>query len=528
MTGKNHGSTPCDLPVQRALISVADKTDLLPFVKELIASGVQILSTGGTAQFLLENNLSVTQVSDFTGFPEILGGRVKTLHPKIFSGLLHRPGIDKFYLTNEPIQSIDLLIVNLYPFAATIAKPNCQFAEAIENIDIGGSALLRAAAKNHQVVTAVCDPQDYPQILNEIKQNAGHIRNDLRRRLATKVFAYTAQYDQNIMNYLDSIDKKNKEEFPNQLHLTLTKTQNLRYGENPHQQAAVYHFNASREGDIAILQGKPLSYCNLLDSDAALNIVQCLDANLAGCAIVKHATPCGVAQNTELSVAYAKALASDPVSAFGGIIALNRPLDKETALLLLKQPLIEVILAPEIPEKILKLFENKPNWRLLTYHKQDKKIKTHLQSVSHGVLIQQTDQIDVDIKNWPVVTHKQPNAQEWMDLQFAWRIAAFTKSNAIVLAKNQQTLGIGAGQTSRVFSAEIAILKAAQCQHSIHSAVAASDGFFPFPDGVLKLAAAGISAIIQPGGSKKDPEVIAAADSANISMVLTGTRHFRH
>ncbi len=276
------------------------------------------------------------------------------------------------------------------------------------------------------------------------------------------------------------------------------------------------------------LQGKPLSYCNLLDSDAALNIVQSLDANLAGCAIVKHTTPCGVAQNAKLSAAYTKALAGDPVSAFGGIIALSQPLDEETALLLLKQPLIEVILAPEISEKVLKFFERKPDWRLLTYNKQVKKNKMCLQSLNHGVLIQEIDQIDVDIKNWQVVSHKQPSAEEWIDLQFAWRIAAFTKSNAIVLAKDQQTLGIGGGQPSRVFSAEIAILKAQQCHHSIHSAVAASDGFFPFPDGVLKLAAAGITAIIQPGGSKKDADVIAAANSANISMVLTGTRHFRH
>ncbi len=514
--------------IQRALISVSDKTGLLPFVHELVASGIQILATGGTAQFLLQHQYPVIQVSDYTGFPEIMDGRVKTLHPKIFSGLLQRPDIDQLYAQNESIQPIDLLIVNLYPFAETIAKPDCQFDEAIEKIDIGGPAMLRAAAKNHQNLTVIFDPNDYDVVLTEIKQNRNTTLH-LRRSLAAKVFAYTAQYDQAIYSYLASFDDKTA--FRDQFQLQLQKKQDLRYGENPHQAAAFYTNLKDYPGPLAetkLLQGKPLSYCNLLDSDTALNIVSHLNSDLAACVIVKHASPCGVAEAKDLHSAYQNALASDPISAFGGIIAVNRPLDKETAEVMLGQSLIEVILAPSIPSSVLALFNHKPNWRLLTYPMHSFASNLTMQSVNGGLLIQQVDPIIDDPSSWKVVSTKQPSTQELTDLQFAWRVAAFTKSNAIVIAKNQQTLGIGGGQTSRVFSAEIAILKAREQQHSIHSAVAASDGFFPFADGATTLARAGIRAIIQPGGSKRDQEVIAAADLAGIVMIFTGTRHFRH
>lgn len=519
--------------IRRALISVSNKTGLVPFAKQLVEKGIAILATGGTAALLKQEGVPSVSISDFTGFPEIMGGRVKTLHPKIYAGLLRRPGIDDAVMQAHQIEAIDLVIVNLYPFQETIAKPGCSFAQAIEQIDIGGPAMLRAAAKNHIAVTTIVDPQDYATVLTEIQQ-AGQTTPATRQRLAKKVFQHTSEYDQAIFNYLAALEEDpahSSAAFPQQLQPVWQKRQDLRYGENPHQAAALYADTPAACGTLAaaeLLQGKPLSYNNLLDSDAALNCVRALNSALPGCAIIKHATPCGVAQADSVLTAYQQALTADPTSAFGGIIALNRPLDAETAQAILDQQFVEVLLAPEFTPQALQILCAKPAWRLLAVGKFAIQPAWSWRSISGGILVQQEDWGDADVNTWTTATERSPTPAEWLDLHFAWRVVQFVKSNAIVYAKNQTTLGIGGGQTSRVFSAEIAVLKAKEMHLSLTGAVCASDAFFPFTDSLEIIAKAGVTAVIQPGGSKRDAEVIAAANQLGIAMVLTGRRHFRH
>lgn len=516
--------------IRRALISVSNKVGIIPFAQHLVASGIEILATGGTAALLKQQGISLTAVSDYTGFPEIMGGRVKTLHPKIYAGLLRRPGIDETILQTHQIQPIDLLVVNLYPFQDSIAHPDCTFEQAIEQIDIGGPAMIRAAAKNHSAVTVIVDPEDYEAVWADIQKH-GQPNLITRRQLAKKAFAHTAQYDQAIYHYLERDKESACVIFPENYQPAYLKKMDLRYGENPHQAAALYAVNPPVANTLAsaqLLQGKPLSFNNLLDSDAALNCVRALD-NQPGCAIIKHATPCGVSQAATLHQAYQQALQTDPTSAFGGIIAFNQPLDAETAQAILSQQFVEVLLAPAIHPEALQLFSAKPSWRILACGPNPGKSSSPvLRSISGGLLVQQEDYHILNANEVTVVTQRQPTPEEWQDLWFAWKIVQFVKSNAIVYAKNQTTLGIGGGQTSRVFSAEIAALKAQHTHLSLNGAVAASDAFFPFADGLEVIAANGIRAIIQPGGSKRDDEVIAAANRLDVAMVLTGIRHFRH
>lgn len=519
--------------IQRALLSTADKSGLVGFASALSHRGIELIATGGTAKLLQDHQLPLTEVADYTGFPEILNGRVKTLHPKIHGGVLARRGTDDTELQQQAIPTIDLVIVNLYPFAETIAKPNCSFADAIENIDIGGPTLLRAAAKNHESVTVLSDPADYPIVIDEIERT-GNTTLATRRRLAQKVFAFIAQYDQLIAQYLAT---NSEQDLPTDLNLQYQQQQALRYGENPQQSAGLYRpvaeLTGKEDGTLAaatLLQGKPLSFNNLLDSDAALSCVQALDPAHASCVIVKHATPCGVAQSDDSLQAYQQALATDPTSAFGGIIALNQPLELDVADFMLKQQFIEVLLAPQVSEAAAARLQEKPQLRVLIYGKpkQTTARVTELRTISGGLLAQQSDIDTIEQNDLTIVTRRQPTNSEMADLLFAWRVVRFVKSNAIVYAKNQATLGLGGGQTSRVFSAEIAALKAKQAGLDLTGSVMASDAFFPFADGLETAVAAGITAVIQPGGSKRDSEVIAAADNAGIAMVLTGQRHFRH
>jgi phosphoribosylaminoimidazolecarboxamide formyltransferase / IMP cyclohydrolase len=519
--------------IRTALISVSDKRGLLPFAQQLAAHGIKILATGGTAALLKQHQIPLIPISDYTGFPEMMGGRVKTLHPKIYAGLLRRSGIDETVLAEHQIDPIDLVVVNLYPFQKTIAQPGCTFEQAIEQIDIGGPAMVRAAAKNHSAVTVLVDPNDYEGIWAQIQQN-GHVDPQTRRQLAQKAFAHTAAYDQAIYQYLEHHEAgvPSSTVFPPVYQPVYQKQADLRYGENPHQAAAVYRETPAAPNTLAaapLLQGKPLSFNNLLDSDAALNCARALDAAQPGCAIIKHATPCGVAQAATLTQAYRQALMTDPTSAFGGIIAMNRPIDPDTAAALLQQALIEVIIAPGIDPQALQMLHAKPSWRVLCF--TDTATRTPswaLRSINGGLLVQEEDQENADTSSFTVVTQRQPTAAQQRDLAFAWRVVKFVKSNAIVYAQNQTTLGIGGGQTSRVFSAQIAALKAQQNHLSLDGAVAASDAFFPFTDGLAVIAEAGIRAVIQPGGSKRDAEVIQAADRYGIAMVFTHTRHFRH
>lgn len=517
--------------IRRALISVSNKTGLIEFARQLTASGVEILATGGTAALLQEQRIPFTAVADYTQFPEMMDGRIKTLHPKIYAGLLRRPGMDDAILKTHLIEPIDLLVVNLYPFQETIARPGTTFENAIEQIDIGGPAMLRAAAKNHIAVTVIMDPADYPMVMNDI-QKRGQTTLDRRRALAKKAFAHTAEYDQAIYNYLNQDPSPPPTLFPAHYSPAYQKKMDLRYGENPHQAAALYtpippipHSLANAE----LLQGKALSFNNLLDGDAALQCVRALDTHKAGCAIIKHATPCAAAQADTLVNAYQQALMADPSSAFGGIIATNQPIDRDTATAILNQPFVEVILAPAISAEALKLFHTKPLWRILAcgFSRPVSAPALTLRSIDGGLLVQEEDR-EAAPPAFTVATERAPTPTEWEDLHFAWKIVQFVKSNAIVYAKGQATLGIGGGQTSRVFSAKIAALKAEQMNLSLDSAVAASDAFFPFEDGLEIIAKSGIRAVIQPGGSKRDTQVIAAANHYGIAMVFTGVRHFRH
>lgn len=511
--------------IQRALISTSNKTGLVEFVKKLTALGIEIIATGNTARLLQDNNLAVTDVASFTGFPEILDGRLKTLHPKIHGGLLSRPGIDDTACEEHGILPIHLLIANLYPFRETIARPGCSESEAIEQIDIGGPTLLRGAAKNHAFVTVVVDPDDYSEVLQQI-QNTGNTTLEFRRALATKVFSHTAAYDSAIATYMQGSS------LPDIYLGAFQKKMDLRYGENPHQKAAFYTELSPQTGSISSaesLQGKVLSYNNLIDGEAALQCVREFSKNVPACVIVKHATPCGVALGSTLLEAYEKALACDPVSAFGGIVAFNQILDEKTAQFMIEKQFVEVLLVPSLSEAAKKVLSGKHNCRVLVCGEKSKDPSLSLRSISGGLLIQENDDaMEEDSSSIIVSTDKKPTNDEKADLFFALKVVKHVKSNGIVYAKNQQILGIGSGQTSRVFSTKIAILKAEEAGLSLKNAVMASDAFFPFPDSIEIAAAAGISAIIQPGGSKRDEDVIAKANQLGLSLMLTGVRHFKH
>jgi phosphoribosylaminoimidazolecarboxamide formyltransferase / IMP cyclohydrolase len=519
------------LPVRRALLSVSDKTGLVDLARALAARDIEILSTGGTARLLAESGLTVREVSGYTGFPEIMDGRVKTLHPKIHGGLLGRRGIDDSVMALHGIQPIDLLVVNLYPFAETVARPNCRYSEAIENIDIGGPAMLRAAAKNHESVAVAVDPADYAVLLAELAAHGGCTTAATRSRLAAKVFAHTARYDTMVASYLAGRQEPAAERFPATLPLVFDKVQDLRYGENPHQQAALYREPMAREPSVAtarMLQGKDLSFNNIADADTALECVRQFEE--AACVIVKHANPCGVALAGSAREAYDRAHRTDPTSAFGGIIAINRELDAALAAAILERQFVEVLVAPTVAPDAVKVLAGKPNVRVLTVGKlgQPPLEQLEYRSVTGGLLSQTRDAARVNAADLTVVTRRKPTEQETADLLFAWRVCKFVKSNAIVFARDGATIGIGAGQMSRVYSIRLAALKAADEKLTVAGTVMASDAYSPFRDNMDVAAGYGVKAVIQPGGSKRDPEVIAAADEHGMAMVLTGIRHFRH
>jgi phosphoribosylaminoimidazolecarboxamide formyltransferase/IMP cyclohydrolase len=519
------------LPVRRALLSVSDKTGLIELARALAARDVEILSTGGTARLLAASGLSVLEVSGYTGFPEIMDGRVKTLHPKIHGGLLGRRGIDDAVMTAHGIQPIDLLVVNLYPFAETVSRPNCRYAEAIENIDIGGPAMLRAAAKNHESVAVTVDPADYPALLAELAAHGGGTTAATRARLAAKVFARTARYDTMVASYLAGHRESDTERFPATLPLIFDKVQDLRYGENPHQQAALYREPMAREPSVAaarLLQGKDLSFNNIADADTAIECVRQFEE--PACVIVKHANPCGVAVAGSPREAYDRAHRTDPTSAFGGIIALNRELDAALAAAILERQFVEVLAVPAVASEALKVLAGKPNVRVLAVGDLHRAPSNELEyrSIAGGLLSQTRDLARVGAADLTVVTQRSPTEQETADLLFAWRVCKLVKSNAIVMARDGATMGVGAGQMSRVYSIRLAAQKAADEKLSIAGAVMASDAYSPFRDNMDVAAGYGIRAVIQPGGSRRDAEVIAAADEHGMAMVLTGIRHFRH
>ena len=515
----------------RALVSVSDKTGIADFCRGLQRLGIEILSTGGTYKLLRSHGIPVTDVSDYTGFPEIMDGRVKTLHPRLHGGLLGRRGVDDEIMAELDIAPIDLVVVNLYPFEATVKRPECTLAEAIENIDIGGPTLLRAAAKNHARVGVLVDANDYAAALDELENNAGQLLPATRFRLAQKVFAHTARYDANVSNYLSAMDHEgDNRRYPDTFTMQFNLAQELRYGENPHQSAAFYRAPEAGSGNLAAArqtQGKALSYNNLADADAALECVTGFAE--PACVIVKHANPCGAAMRPSLLDAYTAAYATDPVSAFGGIIAFNRPLDKQTAEAIIAQQFVEVILAPDVEEGALKVTESKPGVRVLvTGQAAAQTPRLELKRISGGLLVQDHDVGTITADGLRVVSRREPDCAELGDLLFAWQVAKYVKSNAIVYAKELGTVGVGAGQMSRVNSARIAAFKAADANLQVSGAVMASDAFFPFRDGIDAAAQAGIKAVIQPGGSVRDEEVVAAADEAGMAMVFTGMRHFRH
>ena len=526
--------------VRTALISVSDKSELIGFAKDLADSGVALLSTGGTHGLLQQNEIAVREVSEYTQFLEMMDGRVKTLHPKIHGGLLGRrnaegTGTDVAVMQEHGIEAIDLLVVNLYPFEETIAKPDCDFATAIENIDIGGPAMLRSAAKNFDSVAVVVDVSDYALVSDELRSNQGTLSRTTRFRLAVKAFAHVAKYDAAISNYLGAIDDTGKSSVENEFPSTLThqfeQRQKMRYGENPHQSAAFFvepDANGISVSTARQLQGKELSYNNVADTDAAIECVK----SFAGpaCVIVKHANPCGVAENDDLVQAYRLAFATDTKSAFGGIIAFNRKLDAAVASEIVETQFSEVVVAPGIEAAAVEIFKAKKNVRVLdcSSSEDNASLGFDFKRVSGGLLVQSRDAEVLDDVALRIVTEREPTDEERRDLLFAWKVAKYVKSNAIVYAKNGQTIGVGAGQISRVYSAIIAGLKAEDEGLKVSGSVMASDAFFPFRDSIDAAAEAGISAVIQPGGSIRDDEVIAAANEANIAMMFTGMRHFRH
>ena len=526
-------------PIKRALLSVSDKTGIVEFARSLSEKGIDLLSTGGTAKLLAENGIKVTEVSDYTGHPEIMDGRVKTLHPKVHGGILARRGIDETVMTENDISAIDLVVVNLYPFANAVADENCSLENAIENIDIGGPTMVRAAAKNHKDVTIVVNAHDYDRVLAEMAANNGSLVYQTRFDLAIAAYEHTAAYDGMIANYFgkmlpaynsDEAVSVEKQKFPRTFNSQFIKKQDLRYGENSHQDAAFYVEASPEEASVSTatqLQGKALSYNNIADTDAALECVKEFDE--PACVIVKHANPCGVAIGDDILAAYEGAYKTDPTSAFGGIIAFNRELDADTAQAIVSRQFVEVIIAPSISAAAEKIVATKPNLRLLKCGQWDTKTTGFdLKRVNGGLLVQDTDQGSVTSDDLTIVTKRQPTAEEMRDLQFCWKVAKYVKSNAIVYVKNSSTIGVGAGQMSRVYSAKVAGIKAADENLEVAGSVMASDAFFPFRDGLDAAAEAGITAVIQPGGSMRDNEVIAAADEHNIAMVFTGMRHFRH
>ncbi|NNJ17767.1 bifunctional phosphoribosylaminoimidazolecarboxamide formyltransferase/IMP cyclohydrolase [Pseudomonas putida CSV86] len=526
------------LPIRRALISVSDKTGIIEFARELQGLGVEILSTGGTFKLLQDNGIAAVEVADYTGFAEMMDGRVKTLHPKIHGGILGRRGTDDAIMQEHGIKPIDLVAVNLYPFEATISKPGCDLPTAIENIDIGGPTMVRSAAKNHKDVAIVVNASDYASVLENLK--AGGLTYAQRFDLMLKAFEHTAAYDGMIANYMGTVNQaaetlstEGRSEFPRTFNSQFIKAQEMRYGENPHQSAAFYVEAKPSEAGIATavqLQGKELSYNNVADTDAALECVKSFVK--PACVIVKHANPCGVAVSPEGGIrqAYELAYATDTESAFGGIIAFNRELDGETARAIVERQFVEVIIAPSVSEEARAVVAAKANVRLLACGEwsAERAAAWDYKRVTGGLLVQSRDIGMITEGDLKVVTRRAPSEQEINDLIFAWKVAKFVKSNAIVYAKNRQTIGVGAGQMSRVNSARIAAIKAEHAGLQVQGAVMASDAFFPFRDGIDNAAKVGITAVIQPGGSMRDAEVIAAADEAGIAMVFTGMRHFRH
>ena len=518
------------MKVARALVSVSDKTGVVEFARGLAALGVQILSTGGTAKLLEKEGVRVTEVSAHTGFPEMLDGRVKTLHPKIHGGILARRDLREHMaaIDQAGIAPIDLVVVNLYPFEATVADPDCTLENAVENIDIGGPAMLRAAAKNYGGVAVVVDPADYARLLDEIRA-AGGVADATRFALAKKVFAHTAGYDGAIANYLTCLDGEDKRRaYPGVLSLQFRKLQDMRYGENPHQSAAFYRDTQPVPGGLAAfsqLQGKELSYNNIADSDAAWECVKSFSEPT--CVIVKHANPCGVAVSDGPLEAYRKAFATDPTSAFGGILAFNRALDRATAEEISKQ-FAEVIIAPRVEPAAREFLAARQNLRVLEVPLSHETQALDFKRVGGGLLVQSSDGQVLEKKDLSIKTKKQPSEAQLADLLFAWKVAKFVKSNAIVFCRDGATVGVGAGQMSRVDSARIAAIKAKHAGLAMENAVVASDAFFPFRDGLDAVIDAGAVAVIRPGGSVRDDEVIAAADERGIAMVFTGVRHFRH
>lgn len=515
-----------------ALISVSDKKGIEGFARILVDCGMGILSTGGTATALRNAGIAVTDVSERTGFPELMEGRLKTLHPIIHGGILGRRGVDEDAMRDHQIEPIDLVVVNLYPFESTVARADCTLADAIENIDIGGPTMLRAAAKNHQAVTVVCDPKDYFEVAQQLEDN-GSVTEEYRYKLAAKVYKHTAQYDSAIAEYLSGPNTSAQEKFPQKLTLSLTRKQVLRYGENPHQTAAFYGEEDPTNGTVvgaAQLQGKELSYNNIADTDAALDAVRTFTE--PACCIVKHANPCGVAEADSLSLAYDLAFATDPTSAFGGILAFNRMVDADLARTIIERQFVEVIIAPEISADARDVFKAKENIRVLEtgFWSEEPFNQIEYKRVMGGLLVQERDycaqlMTEAGLK---LVTQRAPTSLEVKDLLFAWKVVASVKSNAIIYARDRQTLGIGAGQMSRVYSARIAAIKAKDEGLNIVGAAMASDAFFPFRDGIDAAAENGILSIIQPGGSIRDNEIIKAADEHGIAMVFAGERHFRH
>ena len=510
----------------RALLSVSDKSGIVELGAGLEALGVELLSTGGTYRALADAGVAVKEVSAHTGFPEIMDGRVKTLHPAIHGGILGRRGIDDGVMREQGIVPIDVVVVNLYPFEATVSRADCTQEMAVENIDIGGPAMLRSAAKNHADVAVVVDPADYPRLLQALQGQGTSVA--LRRELAIKAFRHTARYDAMVAGYLGAA-----QDLPDSLTLAFDKLSDMRYGENPHQQAAFYREvrpGAASTGTVASLrqlQGKELSFNNVADTDAALECVKVFAA--PACVIVKHANPCGVAEGDTLLDAYRRAFATDPTSAFGGIIAVNRALDAATLEAMLEQQFVEVVIAPEIDDAAVAVARRKKNVRLLACGALDDAPRgLEYKRVGGGLLVQTADALCLDDQALRVASRRQPSDQEMTDLLFAWKVAWFVKSNAIVYARERRTVGVGAGQMSRVVSARIAALKAADEGLVVAGSVMASDAFFPFRDGIDAAAAAGITAVIQPGGSMRDDEVVAAADEHGMAMVFTGVRHFRH
>ncbi|MCP3688263.1 MAG: bifunctional phosphoribosylaminoimidazolecarboxamide formyltransferase/IMP cyclohydrolase [Gammaproteobacteria bacterium] len=516
-------------PVRRALLSVSDKSGIAELAQALHAQGVELLSTGGTAKLIAEQSLPVTEIADYTGFPEMMAGRVKTLHPKVHGGILGRRGIDEAVMQTHGIAPIDLVIINLYPFQSTVANPDCSFDDAIENIDIGGPAMLRAAAKNHASVTVVVDPLDYSLVLADMAANHGVVSDQNRFSLAIKAYEHTASYDGAIANYFGRmLQEPEGSQFPRTINFQFQHVQGMRYGENPHQRAAFYAETEIDDVSISTatqLQGKELSYNNIADTDAALECIKQFEQ--PACVIVKHANPCGVAVDVDIHNAYQRAFSTDPESAFGGIIAFNRKLDAKTAQAIIDRQFVEVIIAPEVDDEANAIVASKQNVRLLSCGRwQEASYRLDYKRVNGGLLVQD---VDAALYNkLEAVTARKPDEQQMQDLLFAWRVAKYVKSNAIIYAHNNMTIGVGAGQMSRINSARIAATKADHAELLVAGSVMASDAFFPFRDGIDAAAEVGITAIIQPGGSMRDDEVIAAANEHGIAMVFTGMRHFRH